>query len=110
MKPVERQNCEPICTGTKSSCLLSPTASFRGPEVLAKSMIARKKRSLLPPSFQVHRATVANKMLVEDSDLLGDQCYMNRKCSYIAKHWRLAPPEIITIRQRIDEIISFPFF
>lgn len=109
-KPVEGQNCELTYTVTKSSGLLSLTASFRGPEVLAKRMITTKKTSLLPPSSHIRQVTLTDKMLVEDSGLLGDECYRNRKCSYIVKHQRMASPEVITVRQRIDKIISFPFF
>lgn len=50
---------------------------------------------MLTPSVQADQVTVADKMFVEDFKLLGDQCYINRKCSYVAKRWRMASLEVI---------------
>lgn len=108
------QNCEPVYTvRMKSLGFLSPTFSFRGPKVSAKRVTTRKKTSqmlfLFSPSFQVHQVTVADKMPVEDVKLLGDQCYMNRKCFYMQNTGEWLSQKSSNTRQRIDETVSFPF-
>lgn len=112
MKLGQGQNCEPVYTlRMRSLGFLSPTFSFRGPKVSAKRVTTRKKTSqmlsLFSPSFQVRQVTVADKMPVEDVKLLGDQCYMNRKCFYMQNTGEWLFQKSSNTRQRIDETVSF---
>lgn len=65
--------------------------------------------SLFSPSFQVRQVTVADKMPVEDVKVLGDKCYMNRKCFYMQNTGEWLSQKSSYTRQRIDETVSFPF-
>ena len=114
MKPLEGHYLNLFHIMTKSLRLLSTSSlACQGPELLAKRVVIRKKTSqtlsLLPPAIPNTQMRAVDKMFVEETsretNAIGIESVIMPQDT---GEW--LPRKSSCTRQRIDGIISFPFF
>lgn len=114
MKPLEVHYLNLFHIVTKSLRLLSTSSlACQGPELLAKRVVIRKKTSqtlsLLPPAIPNTQMRAVDKMFVEETsqetNAIGIESVIMPQDT---GEW--LPRKSSCTRQRIDGIISFPFF